>query len=163
MEIVKPELNYLVGWGGRTEYYRDDQGDGGCVGSRRGSPGRVQQHSDPGLRGQHLQHADAVERPCRQRPRAGRLQRRRLLPGRAGRGDLRNITKVLYPNDEPIPSAKQTAGWPSSTSSSPCSLQDVLHLLEDFAGLPVRQLRNASRSSSTTPTRRSRSPNSCDC
>ena len=52
---------------------------------------------DPGLRREHLQRADAVERAGRRVVRAGRLQHRRLLQGRRGRGHLRDRHQGAVP------------------------------------------------------------------
>lgn len=69
------------------------------------------------------------------------------------------VTKVLYPNDEPEV-GKGNCGCCSSSSSCPSSLQDILHLLRDFAQLPFRSCPTGWPSSlPTTPTRRSRWPN----
>ncbi len=62
-EIDKPEASYVVNWGGHTEQYED------VAGKHRvrwvpapGAEGRLLRHPHPGLRRQHLQHADTVER-----------------------------------------------------------------------------------------------------
>ncbi|ETZ98479.1 glycogen/starch/alpha-glucan phosphorylases family protein [Mycobacterium kansasii 824] len=50
------------------------------------------------------------------------------------------LTKVLYPNDQPEVGKQLRLAQQYFFVS--CSLQDMLHLLEDFAGLPVRELSN---------------------
>jgi len=49
-----------------------------------------------------------------------------------------NITKVLYPNDEPEVGKQLRLAQQYFFVS--CSLQDILHLLEDFAGVSAREL-----------------------
>ena len=66
-----------------------------------------------------------------------------------------NMTKVLYPNDEP--SAASSCVWSSSTSSCPARCRTCCassRATDD----PRHDSPTSSRSSSTTPTRRSRSP-----
>ena len=85
-----PDVNYRVNWGGHTEHYVDDAGArSACAGCRsRSIKGVAYDTPIPGYGVQHLQRADAVERARRRVVRVGRVQRRRLLPGRRGRSHL---------------------------------------------------------------------------
>ncbi len=67
------------------------------LGARTGAQGRRLRHADPGLRREHLQRADVVERPSRRVVRVGRLQHRRLLQGGRGRGQLGNRHQGALP------------------------------------------------------------------
>ena len=86
-EVAKPDVNYLVNWGGHSEHYIDDAGHDRV----RWVPGRVikgvaYDTPDSGIRRRHVQCPDAVERAGGGVVRAGRLQHRRLLQGGRGRG-----------------------------------------------------------------------------
>ena len=138
-EIVKPELNYKVGWGGHTEHYTDDEGEPQV----RWVPERVVKgvyHSTP-IQGYGvntcntltLWSANAVNALALEAFNAGDYYR-------AVEDQLvsENVTKVLYPNDEPEV-GKQLRLLQQYFFVS-CSLQDILHLLEDFAGLSAHHL-----------------------
>ena len=138
-EIVKPELNYTVGWGGHTEHYTDDEGEPQV----RWVPERVVKgvyHSTP-IQGYDvntcntltLWSANAVNALALEAFNAGDYYR-------AVEDQLvsENVTKVLYPNDEPEV-GKQLRLLQQYFFVS-CSLQDILHLLEDFAGLSAHHL-----------------------
>ena len=61
-EIQRPELSREVQLGGRTEQYRDEQGQlSGAMASRHGGQGDSLRHPDPGLPGQYLQQSSSVE------------------------------------------------------------------------------------------------------
>ena len=138
-EIVKPELNYKVGWGGHTEHYTDDEGEPQV----RWVPERVVKgvyYSTP-IQGYGvntcntltLWSANAVNALALEAFNAGDYYR-------AVEDQLvsENVTKVLYPNDEPEV-GKQLRLLQQYFFVS-CSLQDILHLLEDFAGLSAHHL-----------------------
>ncbi len=138
-EIVKPELNYRVGWGGRTEHYRGQDGHDRV----RWVPQRVVKgvyYSTP-IQGcgvgtcntLTLWSANAVNALALEAFNAGDYYR-------AVQDQVisENVTKVLYPNDEPQVGKQLRLAQQYFFVS--CSLQDILHLLENFAGLSVREL-----------------------
>ena len=157
-EIAKPDVNYLVKWGGYAEHYTDEAGHDrvrwvpGAAAERR----RLR-HAHPGLRRQHLQRADVVERAGRQVVRAGSLQHRRLLQGGRGRGHLGDGHQGAVP--------QRRAGGGQAAAPAPAVLLRVLLAAARAAhhGRPGRRgrqgtPRSGSPCSSTTPIRRSRSP-----
>ena len=67
------------------------------------------------------------------------------------------VTKVLYPNDEP--EAGKRLRLLQQYFFVSCSLQHVVHIMDDLAdAVAARAARAVRRRSSTTPTRRSASP-----
>ena len=67
------------------------------------------------------------------------------------------VTKVLYPNDEP--EAGKRLRLLQQYFFVSCSLQHVLHIMDDLADVSVHETSPSdSRCSSTTLTRRSASP-----
>ena len=116
-EIDKPDASYLVNWGGHTEEYEDVTGKFRVRWvPQRGAQGRLLRHPDPGLRRQHLQHADAVERAGGRIVRAGSLQHRRLLQGRRrSRWSRRRSPRCSTPTTNQRPASG--CGCCSSTSS----------------------------------------------
>jgi starch phosphorylase len=88
-EIAKPEVNYRVGWGGHTEYFRDDDG----VERVRWVPERSIKgvyYGTP-IQGYGVNTCNTLtlcSRDERTRPRC--LQRRGLLPRRRGRSGRRD-------------------------------------------------------------------------
>ncbi|MGB0970797.1 MAG: glycogen/starch/alpha-glucan phosphorylase [Mycobacterium sp.] len=138
-EIVKPELNYRVNWAGHTERYRDANG----YDRVRWIPGRVVKgvyYSTP-IQGYAvntcntltLWSANAVKALALDAFNAGEYYR-----AVEDQVVSENITKVLYPNDEPEVGKQLRLAQQYFFVS--CSLQDILHLLEDFAGLSARDL-----------------------
>ena len=101
-EIPTPDLGYL-GQLGRPHraLRRRSRPRPRALGAAAGVQGDPLPHPASGLRREHVQHAEVVERPSRRIVRVRCLQRRRLLESGRGRGHLRDMTKVLYPNDEP--------------------------------------------------------------
>jgi len=138
-EIPKPELNYQVGWGGKTEVYTDSNG----ARRVRWTPERVVKgvyYSTPiqGYGGNTcntltLWSANAVNALALDAFNAGDYYR-----AVEDQVVSENVTKVLYPNDEPE-AGKQLRLLQQYFFVS-CSLQDILHLLEDFAGVTAEQL-----------------------
>ncbi len=138
-EIPKPELNYQVGWGGKTEVYTDSNG----ARRVRWTPERVVKgvyYSTP-IQGYGvntcntltLWSANAVNALALDAFNAGDYYR-----AVEDQVVSENVTKVLYPNDEPE-AGKQLRLLQQYFFVS-CSLQDILHLLEDFAGVTAEQL-----------------------
>jgi starch phosphorylase len=134
-EIAKPQVHYMVGWGGTTEHYRDEHG----FDRVRWIPHRV-------VKGV------AYDTPI-QGYRVGNCNTLRLWSAEAVEsfdfdafnvGDYyqavgekvvsETITKVLYPNDEPAIGKRLRLAQQHFFVS--CSLQDMLHTL-DIAGVPV--------------------------
>ena len=158
-EIDKPDVNYLVNWGGHTEHYVDDAGHDRV----RWVPERVLKGVayDTPIQGygvQHVQHADAVERPGGRVVRVGGLQHRRLLQGRRGGGHLRDRHQGALPQ-------RRARGGQAAAAAAAVLLRVVLaaahpaHHGRPGGRLPLqRAAASGSRSSSTTPTRRSPSP-----
>ena len=157
-EIAKPDVNYLVKWGGYAEHYTDDAGaDRVPVGAGTAAERRRLRHAHPGLRRQHLQRADAVERAGRRVVRAGGLQHRRLLQGGRRRGDLGDGHQGAL--------SQRRARGGQATAPAAAVLLRVLLAAARAAhhGRPRRRrrpgtARSDSPCSSTTLTRRSGSP-----
>ena len=138
-EIAKPEINYQVGWGGRTERYVDDAGrdrvrwlpERIAKGLHYGTP--IQGYAVNTCNTLILWSATAIQS---------------LVLDAFNAGDYYNavreevvsstITKVLYPNDQPEVGKQLRLAQQYFFVS--CSLQDILHLLEDLAGMPVQEL-----------------------
>ena len=140
-EIAKPELNYEVKWGGRTERYRDEKGNERVrwipervvKGVYYGTP--IQGYGVNTCNTLTLWSANAVNALALDAFNAGDYYR-----AVEDQVVSENITKVLYPNDEPEVGKRLRLAQQFFFVS--CSLQDILHLLEDFAGLSARELPN---------------------
>ena len=138
-EIAKPELNYQVGWGGRTESYTDDDGEERSrwvpervvKGVYYGTP--IQGYGVNTCNTLTLWSANAVNALALDAFNAGEYYR-----AVEDQVVSENVTKVLYPNDEPEV-GKQLRLLQQYFFVS-CSLQDILHMLEDFAGLTADHL-----------------------
>ncbi len=138
-EIVKPELNYRVGWGGHTERYCDEGGrdrvrwvpERVVKGVYYGTP--IQGYGVNTCNTLALWSAKAVNALALEAFNAGDYYR-----AVQDQVTSENITKVLYPNDEPEVGKQLRLAQQYFFVS--CSLQDILHLLEDFAGLSARTL-----------------------
>ena len=138
-EIAKPELNYRVGWGGRTERYHDSAGlervrwipQRSAKGVYYGTP--IQGYGVNTCNTLALWSARAIESLALDEFNAGEYYR-------AVQDQVvsETITKVLYPNDEPAIGKQLRLAQQYFFVS--CSLQDILHLLEDFAGAPAQEL-----------------------
>ena len=138
-EIAKPELNYEVGWGGHTEHDADADGqhrvrwipERVVKGVYYGTP--IQGYGVNTCNTLALWSANAVNALALEAFNAGDYYR-----AVEDQVVSENVTKVLYPNDEPEV-GKQLRLLQQYFFVS-CSLQDILHLLEDFAGLTAHQL-----------------------
>lgn len=138
-EIAKPELNYRVNWGGHTERYRDETGrdrvrwvpERVVKGVYYGTP--IQGYAVNTCNTLTLWSANAVNALALDAFNAGDYYR-------AVQDQVvsENVTKVLYPNDEPEVGKQLRLAQQYFFVS--CSLQDILHLLEDFAGQSAREL-----------------------
>ena len=138
-EIAKPEVNYRVGWGGHTEYYRDDDGvervrwvpERAIKGVYYGTP--IQGYGVNTCNTLTLWSARAMKELALDAFNAGDYYRAVEEEVAA-----ETVTKVLYPNDEPEV-GKQLRLLQQYFFVS-CSLQDILRLIEDLAGSHVRTL-----------------------
>ena len=140
-EIAKPEVNYQVGWGGSTERYTDDAGERRVhwvpervvKGVYYGTP--IQGYGVNTCNTLTLWSANAVNALALDAFNAGDYYR-----AVEDQVVSENVTKVLYPNDEPEV-GKQLRLLQQYFFVS-CSLQDILRLLEQFAGLTAHELPN---------------------
>ena len=140
-EIAKPELSYIVKWGGRTESFTDERGeyrvrwipDRQVKGMYFGTP--IQGYGVDTCNTLTLWSAHALQALALEAFNAGDYYR-----AMEDQVQSETVTKVLYPNDEPEV-GKQLRLLQQYFFVS-CSLQDILHLLQDFAKLPVQELPN---------------------
>ena len=140
-EIAKPELSYVVNWGGHTESFTDSEGDyrvrwvpdRQVKGMYYGTP--IQGYGVNTCNTLTLWSAHALHSLALDAFNAGDYYK-----AMEDQVASETITKVLYPNDEPEV-GKQLRLLQQYFFVS-CSLQDVLHLLEDFARLSVHELPN---------------------
>ncbi|ETW24732.1 glycogen phosphorylase, partial [Mycobacterium gastri 'Wayne'] len=140
-EIAKPELSYQVGWGGHTESYTDERGryrvrwvpQRAAKGVYYGTP--IQGYGVNTCNTLTLWSARAIQSLALDAFNAGDYYR-----AVDDQVVSETLTKVLYPNDQPEVGKQLRLAQQYFFVS--CSLQDMLHLLEDFAGLPVRELSN---------------------
>jgi starch phosphorylase len=138
-EIVKPDVNYRVGWRGHSERYVDDAGHE-CV---RWIPGRELKGVayDTPIQGYGVRTCNVLT-----------LWSARAIQSFAldafHTGDYykavedevysETVTKVLYPNDEPEVGKRLRLLQQHFFVS--CSLQHVLHIMDDLADASVREL-----------------------
>ena len=140
-EIAKPELSYVVNWGGHTEPYTDERGgyrvrwvpQRQVKGMYFGTP--IQGYGVNTCNTLTLWSAHALQALALDAFNAGDYYR-----AMEDQVQSETVTKVLYPNDEPEV-GKQLRLLQQFFFVS-CSLQDILHLLRDFAQLPVQELPN---------------------
>ena len=138
-EIIKPELNYRVMWGGHTEHYRDEQDtervrwipQRSVKGVYYSTP--IQGYGVNNCNTLALWSARAMKELALDAFNAGDYYR-------AVEEEVvsETVTKVLYPNDEPE-AGKQLRLLQQHFFVS-CSLQDILHLVQNLAGRDVREL-----------------------
>src|ERR1700757_4914952 len=156
-EIPKPDVNYLVKWGGYAAHYTDDAGHDRV----RWVPGRVLKGVayDTPIQGYGVNTCNVLTLWSARAVKSFALEA-------FNTGDYykavedevmsETVTKVLYPNDEPE-AGKQLRLLQQYFFVS-CSLQHVLHIMDDLADAGVKELPSGLPCSSTTPTRRSESP-----
>ena len=138
-EIAKPDVNYLVRWGGYAEHYTDDAGHDRV----RWVPGRVlkgvaydtpiQGYGVPTCNVLTLWSARAVQSFALEAFNTGDYYR-----AVEDEVNSETVTKVLYPNDEP--EAGKRLRLLQQYFFVSCSLQHVLHIVDDLADLSVRDL-----------------------
>jgi glycogen phosphorylase len=138
-EIAKPDVNYLVKWGGYAEHYTDDAGQDRV----RWVPGRLLKGVayDTPIQGYGvntcnvltLWSARAVESFALEAFNTGDYYK-------AVEDEVTSetVTKVLYPNDEP--EAGKRLRLLQQYFFVSCSLQHVLHIMDDLADAGVREL-----------------------
>jgi starch phosphorylase len=138
-EIAKPDVNYLVRWGGYAEHYTDDAGQGRV----RWVPGRVFKGVayDTPIQGYGVHTCNVLTLWS-----ARAVQSFALDAFNTGdyykavedEVDSETVTKVLYPNDEP--EAGKRLRLLQQYFFVSCSLQHVLHIVDDLADISVRDL-----------------------
>ncbi|ORW60847.1 glycogen/starch/alpha-glucan phosphorylase [Mycobacterium parmense] len=138
-EIAKPDVNYLVKWGGYAEHYTDEAGNDRA----RWVPGRLLKGVayDTPIQGYGvntcnvltLWSARAVESFALEAFNTGDYYK-------AVEDEVTSetVTKVLYPNDEP--EAGKRLRLLQQYFFVSCSLQHVLHIMDDLADAGVREL-----------------------
>ncbi len=140
-EIPKPELSQVVNWGGHTESYTDSRGEyrvrwvpeRQVKGMYYGTP--IQGYGVNTCNTLALWSAHALQALALDAFNAGDY-----YAAMEQQVQSETITKVLYPNDEPEV-GKQLRLLQQYFFVS-CSLQDILHLLKDFAQRPIQDLPN---------------------
>jgi len=138
-EIAKPDVNYRVNWGGYAEHYVDAAGHDRV----RWVPGRVIKGVayDTPIQGYGvntcnvltLWSARAVESFALDAFNTGDYYK-----AVEDEVNSETVTKVLYPNDEPEVGKRLRLLQQYFFVS--CSLQHVLHIMDDLADLSVREL-----------------------
>ncbi|MCX8563680.1 glycogen/starch/alpha-glucan phosphorylase [Mycolicibacterium mucogenicum] len=138
-EIAKPDVNYLVGWAGHTEHYVDDAGHDRV----RWVPGRLIKGVayDTPIQGYGVKTCNVLTLWSARAVKEFALEA-------FNTGDYykavedevtsETVTKVLYPNDEP--EAGKRLRLLQQYFFVSCSLQHVLHIVDDLADLSVHDL-----------------------
>ncbi|MCV7028232.1 glycogen/starch/alpha-glucan phosphorylase [Mycobacterium sherrisii] len=138
-EIAKPDVNYLVKWGGYVERYTDDTG-------------RERSRWVPGLLLKGVAYDTPIQGYGVNTCNVLTLWSARAVKSFAldafNTGDYykavedevtsETVTKVLYPNDEP--EAGKRLRLLQQHFFVSCSLQHVLHIMDDLADVSVREL-----------------------
>ncbi|GLE52134.1 alpha-1,4 glucan phosphorylase [Mycobacterium montefiorense] len=138
-EIAKPDVNYLVKWGGYVERYTDDAG-------------RERSRWVPGLLLKGVAYDTPIQGYGVNTCNVLTLWSARAVKSFAldafNTGDYykavedevtsETVTKVLYPNDEP--EAGKRLRLLQQHFFVSCSLQHVLHIMDDLADAGVREL-----------------------
>jgi starch phosphorylase len=141
-EIAKPDVNYLVKWGGYAEHYTDP--DSGAGHDRvRWVPGRLLKGTayDTPIQGYGVNTSNVLTLWSARAVKSFALEA-------FNTGDYykavedevtsETVTKVLYPNDEP--EAGKRLRLLQQYFFVSCSLQHVLHIMDDLADVSVKEL-----------------------
>src|ERR1700739_3543644 len=138
-EIAKPDVNYLVKWGGYAEHYTDDAGND----RTRWVPGRLLKGTayDTPIQGYGVNTCNVLTLWSARAVKSFALEA-------SNTGDYykavedevtsETVTKVLYPNDEP--EAGKRLRLLQQYFFGSCSLQPVLHIIDDLADVSVKEL-----------------------
>src|SRR5246500_5567710 len=138
-EIAKPDVNYLVKWGGYSEHFKDDAGND----RTRWVPGRLLKGTayDTPIQGYGVNTCNVLTLWSARAVKSFALEA-------FNTGDYykavedevtsETVTKVLYPNDEP--EAGKRLRLLQQYFFVSCSLQHVLHIMDDLADAGVREL-----------------------
>jgi glycogen phosphorylase len=138
-EIAKPDVSYLVKWGGYAQHYVDDAGHDRA----RWVPGRVLKGVayDTPIQGYGLHTCNVLTLWSARAVQSFALDAFNTGDYYKAVEDEVNsetVTKVLYPNDEPEVGKRLRLLQQYFFVS--CSLQHVLHIMDDLADLSVREL-----------------------
>ena len=138
-EIAKPDVNYLVKWGGYAEHYIDDAGHDRV----RWVPGRVLKGVayDTPIQGYGVNTCNVLTLWSARAVQSFALDAFNTGDYYKAVEDEVNsetVTKVLYPNDEP--EAGKRLRLLQQYFFVSCSLQHVLHIVDDLADLSVKDL-----------------------
>jgi starch phosphorylase len=138
-EIAKPDVSYLVNWGGFVEHYRDDDGNDRV----RWVPGRVLKGVayDTPIQGYGVKTCNVLTLWSARAVKSFALDAFNTGDYYKAVEDEVNsetVTKVLYPNDEP--EAGKRLRLLQQYFFVSCSLQHVLHIVDDLADLSIYDL-----------------------
>ncbi|HJR88727.1 MAG TPA: glycogen/starch/alpha-glucan phosphorylase [Mycobacterium sp.] len=138
-EIAKPDVNYLVNWGGYVEHYLDEAGHDRA----RWVPGRVLKGVayDTPIQGYGVNTCNVLTLWSARAVKSFALEAFNTGDYYKAVEDEVNsetVTKVLYPNDEP--EAGKRLRLLQQYFFVSCSLQHVLHIMDDLADASVRDL-----------------------
>jgi len=138
-EIAKPDVNYLVKWGGYVGHYLDDAGHDRV----RWVPGRLLKGVayDTPIQGYGVNTCNVLTLWSARAVKSFALEAFNTGDYYGAVEDevmSETVTKVLYPNDEPE-AGKQLRLLQQYFFVS-CSLQHVLHIMDDLADAGVREL-----------------------
>src|SRR5246127_1716893 len=140
-EIAKPDVNFLVKWGGYTEHYADAAGNDRA----RWVPGRLLKGTayDTPIQGYGVNTCNVLTLWSARAVKSFALEA-------FNTGDYykavedevtsETVTKVLYPNDEP--EAGKRLRLLQQYFFVSCSLQHVLHIIDDLTDASLRELPN---------------------
>ncbi len=138
-EIAKPDVNYLVKWGGYAAHYTDDSGHDRA----RWVPRRLLKGVayDTPIQGYGVNTCNVLTLWSARAVKSFALEAFNTGDYYGAVEDevmSETVTKVLYPNDEPE-AGKQLRLLQQYFFVS-CSLQHVLHIMDDLADVSVKEL-----------------------